>query len=96
MSRKVVISATVTGDCPVSHEAMLRIAESFEQHAPKTRGQRYVWKYGWQFDIGRKPYLVEAPDGTISRLWGRSKDDLIIGCKLSKAHKIVDDPFLRK
>ena len=57
---------------------------------------RYVWKDGWQFDIGRKPYLVEAPDGTITRLWGRSKEDLIIGCKLSKAHKIVDDPFLRK
>lgn len=96
MGRKVVISAIQTGNCPVPHEDMLLIAESFERHPPKTRGNRYVWKDGWQFDIGRKPYLVEAPDGTITRLWGRSKEDLIIGCKLSKAHKIVDDPFRRK
>lgn len=70
-------------------------ARDLEHHMPRASwdGRFFKWM-GWEFDIGRKPYLIES-EGHIQRVWGRSVDDVRIGLSLSRKVKVVADPFAR-
>lgn len=70
-------------------------AKDLEHHMPRANwGDRYFRWMGWEFNIGRKPYLIET-DGCIQRVWGRSVDDVRIGLSLSRKVKVVADPFAK-
>ena len=80
-------------DTGYSEEQAAKKAKDLEHHAPRCTGSDRYFKFmGWAFDIGRKPYLIEA-DGYIERVWGRSVDDVRFGLSLSRKVPVVADPF---
>ena len=48
---------------------------------------------GWAFDIGRKPYLIEAADGSIYRRWARAVGELRKALYVKRSERVVADPF---
>lgn len=82
-------------DSAVSPEQAAKKAKDLEHHMPRATcdGRFFKWM-GWEFDIGRKSYLIES-DGRIQRVWGRSVDDVRIGLSLSRRVRVVADPFAR-
>ena len=58
-------------------------------------GARYHLRGGWAFDIGRKPYLIEAADGQIYRRWGRNVGELRRALCLKRTERVIADPFAK-
>jgi hypothetical protein len=56
-------------------------------------GARWHLNRGWAFDIGRKPYLIEAADGSIYRRWARSVGELRKALYLKRSERVIADPF---
>ena len=54
---------------------------------------RWHHQAGWAFDIGRKPYLIEAADGSIYRRWARSVGELRKALYLKRSEQVIADPF---
>jgi hypothetical protein len=50
---------------------------------------RYHLSGGWAFDIGRKPYLIEAADGGIYRRWARNKSELRRALGLKRTERLI-------
>ena len=76
-----------------THEQAAAKAKDLEHHAPVCTGpERYFRYLGWEFDIGRRPFLIEWAGG-IHRVWGRSVDDVRKGFSVPRKAKIADDPF---
>ena len=82
-------------DAATSPEQAAKKAADLEHHMPRADWVYRFFKWaGWEFDIGRKPYLIETEAG-IQRVWGRSVDDVRIGLSLGRKTKVVADPFNR-
>ncbi len=56
---------------------------------------RYHRSGGWEFDIGRKPYLIEAADGQIYRRWGRNVGEIRRALGLKRTERVIADPFAK-
>lgn len=54
---------------------------------------RWHLNRGWAFDIGRKPYLIEAADGNIYRRWAMSVGELRRALYLKRSERVIPDPF---
>jgi len=74
-------------------ENLAKKIESGEFVPSNSYGERFYKLGGWCFDIGRKPYLVEGPDGHIGRSWALSVKELRQALYLTKRHQVVRDPF---
>ena len=82
-------------DAATSPEQAAKKAADLEHHIPRANWQFRNFKWGgWEFDIGRKAYLIET-EGGIQRVWGRSVDDVRIGLSLGRKVPVVADPFSR-
>lgn len=62
---------------------------------PNNYGERYWRSGGWCYDVGRNPYLIKYPDGHIGQGWASSVKELREACFLSRAVKVVPDPFYK-
>lgn len=61
-----------------------------------SHGERYYKSMGWCYNIGRKPYLIQHSHGDISRGWAASIKELRKALYLTKADKVVPDPFYKE